>query len=433
MSELRLVKEQVQPLRLPLTAEPLLVTKLQPPSFTTLCPRPRLTERFTPSAAVTLITAPAGCGKTTLLAELLSGASGTYGWVTLDEHDNDAFTLMSYLCAALSITAESGSTEGMLALLINTVAEAGTNYWLFLDDFDRLTSADAYRVLAYLLAHLPPNLHVVIAARTPPALPYARLRAQRRLLHLRAADLAFTPEETGAFFEHAAGGVDIEPTLARELNGWAAGLALLGEVCGETESPVERARRFRQYVREYVAQEILTSIPEDRLSFLLRTAVLHELTVDSCTAITGRADARMLLDAFCAEGLFIRQTDADSYEYAPFFREALREHFTHTAPALAAALIETAEAGTDEGERDALFADVPLSEREREVLALLANGHSSPEIAQRMIIAVSTVKTHIKHIYRKLNVDNRYQAMKRARELNLLQIEMEERYRQMMR
>jgi LuxR family maltose regulon positive regulatory protein len=434
MPELRLLKEASEPQPILAFGESLLLTRMQPPSLTSVFSRPRLLESLDTPAPFTLVIAPAGSGKTTLLVDWARRREGV-SWLTADESDNDVQQFAHYLCGCFDLHPMASPPQEMLVRLLNHVAagkQAGT---LILDSVHTLTSRKAHQLIVHLLDHQPRNLRLIIASRTLPPLPLARLRVQGRLNVIRTADLSFTAEEASAFFAAQHPNVTIERALRDRVIGWAAGLQLLALAHQEGEFQADRAELTRQYVREYLVQEVLLAQPASVQSFLLQTAFLERLTPDQCNVITRRNDSQAMLQNLHANELFLRRHSDQSYTYLPFFRDALREHLTITNPDETQAVlnrISLSNRGLNVfAAEDATLST--LSEREREVLALLADGHSSPEIARQMIIAVSTVKTHIKHIYRKLNVDNRHQALKRAQQLNLVQIEIEGRFRQMIR
>ena len=435
MSEMPQLRVQYADQQTRVTSAPLLVTKLQPPRTAPIASRTRLLMKLSQPASVTLVTAPAGTGKTTAVLDWFRRCTTPTSWLTMDDEDNDPYRFTAYLSSALGQPCESISIERALVSLINHIAQSRQTHALVLDDYHFIVNPEAHQIVAFLLEHLPTNLHLIVIGRVQPALPLARQRVAGRLNHIRSRDLAFLPEEAMDLMHHCYPQISTSWAALSETEGWAAGLQLHAVAYDEGGNPSECQERWRQYLREYLVQEILSKQPVELQSFLLQTSLLEYLSVETCEALTGRLDSRSLLQSLHAEGLFTRYEGAQTYRYEVFFRDSLREHFALTAPEHYGDLLGRVSlmSGMTQQPDTPVIVSVPLSEREREVLALLADGHSSPEIAQKMIIAVSTVKTHIKHIYRKLEVDNRYQALNRARELNLLQIEMEKRYQQLMR
>jgi LuxR family maltose regulon positive regulatory protein len=235
-------------------SEALLQTKMYiPPLRPNLVPRPHLIERLNQGLQLghrlILISAPTGFGKTTLVSEWIAGYERPVAWLSLDEGDNDPTRFLAYLVAALqTITANIGEgalgmlqspqpppTESILTSLLNEIATIPDNFVLVLDDYhlidaaavDASTSVDG--ALTYLLQHLPPQLHLVIATREDPELPLARLRARGQLTELRATDLRFSSSEAAKFLNHVMGlNLSTENIAALETRteGWIAGLQL---------------------------------------------------------------------------------------------------------------------------------------------------------------------------------------------------------------
>src|SRR6266568_1255555 len=205
-------------------AGPLLETKLHIPRWRRgLVARPRLSERLSRGAesALTLVSAPAGFGKTTLLAEWLAVAAAdgrSVAWLSLDQRDNDPALFWTYLVAALN-TGEPGGGAGALSLLqppeppgeaglvtlLNDLDAISSDVVLVLDDYNVTDARDVQDGMAFLLEHLPPQIHLVIASRTDPPLPLARLRGRGELAEIRAADLRFTLGEAAAYLNEVMG------------------------------------------------------------------------------------------------------------------------------------------------------------------------------------------------------------------------------------
>ena len=227
-------------------ATSILATKLYiPPLRPKIVLRPRLIERLNEGmyCKLTLISAPAGFGKTTLVSEWLAGCERPVAWLSLDEGDNDPTRFLTYLVAALqTIAANIGegvlgvlqspqppSTESILTALLNEITTIPDNFILVLDDYHVIDSKPVDEALTFLLEHLPPQMHLVIATREDPHLPLARLRARGQLTELRAADLRFTPAEATDFLNQVMGlNLSAEDIAALETRteGWIAGLQL---------------------------------------------------------------------------------------------------------------------------------------------------------------------------------------------------------------
>ena len=227
---------------------PILATKLYiPPPRPKVVLRPRLIERLNEGLSagrkLTLISASAGFGKTTLVSEWVAGCERPVAWLSLDEGDNDPARFLTYLVAALqTIAANIGEgvlaalqspqpppTESILTALLNEITTIPDNFILVLDDYHVIDSKPVDDALTFLLEHLPPQMHLVIATREDPHLPLARLRARGQLTELRAADLRFTPAEAAEFLNQVMGlNLSAEDIAALETRteGWIAGLQL---------------------------------------------------------------------------------------------------------------------------------------------------------------------------------------------------------------
>src|SRR2546421_6268471 len=225
---------------------PILATKLYLPRLRpNVVFRPRLLERLNEGLyrKLTLISAPAGFGKTTLVSEWVEGIERPTAWLSLDEGDNDPAWFLAYLVAALQTIApnigegvlgvlqslQPPPPEAMLTALLNEITTLPDHFVLVLDDYHVIDAKAVDQAFTYLVEHLPPQMHLVIATREDPQLPLARLRARGELTELRAADLRFTPSETAAFLNQV---MDLHLSaediarLARRTEGWIAGLQL---------------------------------------------------------------------------------------------------------------------------------------------------------------------------------------------------------------
>src|ERR1035437_1202499 len=279
---------------------PILATKLYVPSpRPNVVLRPRLTARLNEGLhrKLTLVSAPAGFGKTTLVSEWVAACTRPAAWVSLDEGENDPARFLAYVVAALqTIAAGIGAellavlqspqpppTESILTALLNEITTLPDNFVLVLDDYHVIDSKPVDLALIFLLEHLPPQLHLVIATREDPQLPLARLRARGQLTELRAADLRFTPAEAAAFLTEVMGlnlAVDDIDALEDRTEGWIAGLQLAAlSVQGRQDVP-EFIRTFagdHRYIVDYLVEEVLQRQPEPVRSFLLQTAILGRL------------------------------------------------------------------------------------------------------------------------------------------------------------
>jgi len=358
---------------------PILATKLFiPPHRPKVVLRPRLIERLnaglTAGSRLTLISAAAGFGKTTLVSEWLAGCERPIAWLSLDEEDNDPIRFLAYLVAALqtlTLNASEGTAanvgagvlaalqsaqppqlEPMLTALLNEIARVPDDFILVLDDYhvidakpvDASTSVD--QAITFLLEHLPPQMHLVMATREDPHLPLARLRARGQLSELRAADLRFTPEEAGAFLNQMMNlNLSVENIAALETRteGWIAGLQLAAlSIQGRSDSAsfIQAFTGSHRFVLDYLVEEVLQRQPARVRSFLLQTAILDRLSGSVCDAVcslgtsTGREDGRAMLETLERSNLFVFPLDDKRqwYRYHHLFADVLRARLTEEQP-----------------------------------------------------------------------------------------------------
>ncbi|PWB52690.1 MAG: helix-turn-helix transcriptional regulator [Anaerolineales bacterium] len=335
----------------------LLSTKLfTPPVRKNLVPRPRLIQRLNLGLdeKLSLISAPAGFGKTTLVSEWIAGCARPVAWLSLDEGDNDPTRFLTYLVAALqTIAANIGagalaalqspqppSTEAILTALLNEIATIPDNFIFVLDDYHIIDSKPVDNALAFLLEHLPPQMHLVIATREDPQLPLARLRARGQLTELRAADLRFTPEEAAEFLNRVMGlNLSAEDIAALETRteGWIAGLqlaALSMQGRSDIASFIQAFTGSHRFVLDYLVEEVFRAQPEGIHSFLLKTAILDRLCGSLCDAVTGREDGKGMLETLERGNLFIIPLDDQRqwYRYHPLFAEVLQARLLDEKP-----------------------------------------------------------------------------------------------------
>ncbi|HET8631600.1 MAG TPA: LuxR C-terminal-related transcriptional regulator [Thermomicrobiales bacterium] len=332
-------------------SDPLLATKLAIPARgRSLVARPRLLARLDEglAAPLTLVAAPPGFGKTTVVAAWVRRGDRPVAWLSLDAADNDPARFARYLVAALDAPGAPPAGErpplaGVLAALVNALAAAPRDVVIVLDDYHVIEARAIHDALATFIANLPPRAHLVIASRADPPLPLARLRARGGLVEIRAADLRFTPEEAAAFLNDAMGlGLTAEQVAALEARaeGWIAGLQLAALSLRGRPDAAEFISAFtgsHRYILDYLAEEVLDRQSEEDRQFLLRTAILDRLTADLCAALTGRADSQAALERLERENLFVVPLDEERawYRYHHLFAEFLRNRLRHTAPALA--------------------------------------------------------------------------------------------------
>ena len=338
---------------------PLLTTKLYlPPLRLRSVPRPRLVERLNDGLAagnrLTLVSAPAGFGKTTLVGEWVAGCGRPVAWLSLDEGDSDPGRFLAYLVAALQTVAPGigdgvlavlGSPqppplEAMLTLLLNELATIPSDVVLVLDDYHVLDARPVDDALAFLVEHLPPQVHLVIATREDPALPLARLRARGQLTELRAADLRFTPSEAAAFLNQVMDldlSADEIAALDARTEGWIAGLQLAAISLQGRDDAAGFIRSFagsHRFVLDYLLEEVLQRQPDSVQAFLLRTSILDRLCGPLCDAVLLDASAtgQATLEHLERANLFLVPLDNERrwYRYHHLFADLLRQRRQQT-------------------------------------------------------------------------------------------------------
>lgn len=331
---------------------PLLETKLHVPRRRrSLVPRTRLGVPLNAGfdAALTLVSAPAGFGKTTLLADWLDGAHVAASWVSLDERDNDPTRFWTYVATALHssaaldlLSASDIDVDVVLTALVNDLSRHDDERVLVLDDYHVVTVAEIHDALAFLVEHLPPPVHLVIATRFDPPLPLARLRARGELVELRAADLRFTTDEATAYLDGM--GLDLNAAdvavLAERTEGWAAALQLAALSMQGRDDVAGFIAGFAgddRYVVDYLTGEVLSRQPEDVRRFLLETSILSRLTGPLCDAVTGGGDGRdgrAMLEALERANLFVIPLDdrRQWYRYHHLFGDVLQARLRDDHP-----------------------------------------------------------------------------------------------------
>jgi LuxR family transcriptional regulator, maltose regulon positive regulatory protein len=380
----------------------LLATKLHvlrpPPGFV---PRRRLVEALGEGLARgrVLVSAPAGFGKTALLADWARSDGRPVAWLGLDAGDSDPARFWRYVVAALDrarpgLAGRVGqllprSPEGLATALINELAaDPGPDeVLLVLDDYHLIDSEPVHASVAFLLENLPPGLRVVVSSRADPPLPLARLRARGQLAELGTADLRFTTDEAAGLLREAIGaelpGVAVTALVART-EGWAAGLQLAGLSLRGHADPAGFAAAFsgsHRFVLDYLADEVLDGQPGPVRAFLLETSVLERLSGELCDAVTGRSGSQAMLQDIERAGLFLVPLDEVRgwWRYHHLFADLLRARLQAEQPGRVPALHRAAATWCEEHDladdavRHALAAgdaawDARLVERHAETL-----------------------------------------------------------------
>jgi len=350
--------------------EQLLTTKLYiPPTRPELVPRPRLIEQLNQGLhkKLTLISAPAGFGKTTLVTDWLerlrldakneTQAENKIAWLSLDEGDNDPVRFLTYFIAALNQIEGLETTFGTGALamlqspqpppaeviltpLINEIATIPDKIILILDDYHLIEAQPVHDALRFLLENVPPQMHLVFATREDPQLPLARLRSQNQLTELRAADLRFTSSEATEFLNQVMG-LDLSAediaALENRTEGWIAGLQLAAISLQGKEDTTNLIKSFsgsHRLVLDYLIEEVLEQQSESVQTFLLQTAILERLNGSLCDALTGQDNGQATLEMLEHANLFFVPLDEERrwYRYHHLFGDLLRERLKQTQP-----------------------------------------------------------------------------------------------------
>jgi len=350
--------------------KPFLKTKLYAPRVRPeVVSRPRLIERLNAGLRrkLSLISAPAGFGKTTLLSEWTQALGRTglpragldaaspstaVAWLSLDESDNDPTRFLAYLIAALQTvqmdlgipalatlqSLQPPPAETVLSTLINEFAtltqgnQEGSPSVLVLDDYHRITARPVHQILTFLLDRLPPQIHLAIAGRADPPLPLARLRAQGQLTELRAADLRFSPDEVAAFLNDVMAlelSAEDIATLDTRTEGWIAGLQMAALSMRGRRDVTEFIKAFsgsHRFILDYLVEEVFDQQPPLIQDFLLKTSILERMIAPLCDAVTGGTDSQTILMRLDRANLFLIPLDDERrwYRYHHLFADLLR-------------------------------------------------------------------------------------------------------------
>jgi LuxR family maltose regulon positive regulatory protein len=418
---------------------PLLATKLHiPPVRPNHLPRRHLTARIDEglqrsapgegfARKLTLVSAPAGFGKTTLLAEWAAHPSSPGGarprvhraWLSLDEADNDPVRFLTYLIAALQAvepTLGAGLLDSLgtprpleesLAAWINHIqalASSGLAFALVLDDYQLIVAQAVHDLLAFLLDHLPGNLHLVLATRADPPLSLARLRGRGQMTELRQADLRFQPAEVADLLNRILGlGLSSEQvaTLTSRTEGWIAGLQMASlalqsvaarpeQAAGDTDALIQSFSGTHRYVLDYLLEEVLQRQPEQIQAFLLLTSILDRLTAPLCDAVlsdtqypVSTSPSQQTLDHLESANLFLQPLDSERcwYRYHRLFADLLRRRlFQHVGAVGVTSLHQRASAWYEDQGLLPEAIDHALSAKEYQRAATLIEQAAEPAL-----------------------------------------------------
>lgn len=339
---------------------PILATKLFTPSpRKDLISRPRLFNLITANLdnRLTLISAPVGFGKSTLISSWAAHSKTNLVWLSLDESDNDPARFMTYFTEAVRLSKNSSNDTGkgaisllttsqkphlndIATLLVNDIAMLENRIILVLDDYHLIDSKTIDNTLFFLLEHQPQNLHLIICTRDDPQIPLAELRAKGQLAEIRASDLRFTLEEVTEFLNQSMG-LDLSPrdikTLESRTEGWIAGLQLAAISLKGVENPDKVIEDFsgkHRFVLDYLIEEVLEKQPADVQDFLLTTSIIDRLSASICNHLTKRNDSQEILESFDRANLFIVHLDNERkwYRYHHLFKELLLQRLQQLHP-----------------------------------------------------------------------------------------------------
>lgn len=335
----------------------LLSTKLHvPPPPLQYVQRTRLEPLFqeTLTRPITLIAAAAGFGKTTALIGWLEHTQVATAWVALDSGDDEPARFWCYVLAALERLSPGIATdelaslqapqppllESILTSVINNLETMNSEIVLVLDDYHTISAPAIHSSMTFLLEHLPPHLHLVIATRADPPLPLARLRMRGQLNELRTKDLRFTIVEATAFFAQT-GRLQLAAseilTLETRTEGWIAGLQLAAlSLQGRSDSAdfIQAFTGSYRHVVDYLIQEVLERQPPHIQTFLLHTAILDRLNGSLCDAVAGQEDSQVMLEWLEQANLFLMPLDDERqyYRYHQLFADVLRQRLQKLQP-----------------------------------------------------------------------------------------------------
>ncbi len=335
----------------------LLSTKLYiPPPRPDLVARPRLTERLEAGThgKLTLVSAPAGYGKSTLISEWIAHSKVPTAWLSLDASDNDLAQFFSYLIAALQrINPDIGvdiqpilevggdlPIENLLTSLVNDITASATRFTLVLDDYHIIQDIKIHQALDFLFDHFPPGMHMVIISRTIPPMPLGRLRVQRELSDIREVDLRFSFDETTSFLNDLMG-LALSPENIQKLEarteGWIAGLQLAALTLQDRPDKGDVIAAFsgsHRHVIEYLTQEVLSRQSEEVRAFLFCTSVVKQFNTSLSDALTKETNGKEVLNYLERSNLFLNPLDDQRnwYRYHHLFADFLRQRIREEQP-----------------------------------------------------------------------------------------------------
>lgn len=369
----------------------ILATKLFiPPPQKSLVVRPRLQKKLAaglePGCRLTLVSAPAGFGKTTLVStwaksfdRLQNAPSPLFAWFSLGEDDNDPLLFWSYVISALKSASqvigdqaldllEAGfpiNPDGFLNSLLNDLARLPGPVILILDDYHLIRNLEIHRSISFLLENLPPQCHIILLSRTDPPLRLALLRSRGQLMEIRLADLRFSNAEAASYLQNGmnlslpASAIDL---LNTKTEGWAAGLQMAALSMQDNRDLVQFIHDFsgsNRYILDYLSDEILEHLPGDVQAFLLNTSILTRLCGPLCDVVTCGTHGQAILEQLEKANLFVIPLDNERhfYRYHHLFGEILRARLLQSNPGLVPVLLKRAAGWSEQNGQleDAVF------------------------------------------------------------------------------
>ena len=317
-----------------------------------LVPRPQLIEQLNLALQrkLTLISAPAGFGKTTLIGMWLKQTSLSAAWYSLEDSDNEPLRFLEYLVAALQNIdpvlgrqteaqlqrGQPPNFDQLLAILLNEILNYQKEIVIVLDDFHHIYSLVIQDALNYLLQHFPPNVHLIVVTRSDPALPIGRLRSLGQLVELRTAQLRFSSQEVRHFLNNLLK-LDLDPQqinmLDQHTEGWISGLQLAALSLQDRNK--ESAAAFitslsgsHRFILDYLLEEVLLQQPSDLKRFMLQTSILTRLNASLCDAITGQSNSQEQIERLERRNLFVFSLDNEKcwYRFHVLFADLLQKH-----------------------------------------------------------------------------------------------------------
>lgn len=421
----------------------------------------RLDEAASSGARFILVSAPAGYGKTTLMAKWLTDSGRSFSWFSADDNDNDLVRFFSYFTAACKkidnkvgddaqnlLSSGGVAVDTLVTLLINELVNITNPFYIVIDDYHLVKSPVIHQAMQLILDRMPLMMHLVIITREDPPFNLSRMRVRGFLCEIRVDDLRFDYGETSRFFSNMMD-MDIRPEALKSISdrteGWIAGIQLAAlSIRGFDRSQVDEfVHDFsgkHYYIIDYLVEEVLKRQPPGIQDFLHKTAFLDRMNASLCDAVTGRSDSKNVLQELLQANLFLIPLDRtrDWYRYHHLFADSLKynvpegdakviyektykwyEENNQLQDEYARGICKKMKSRTKDMDLSSGLLGA-LSARELELLKLIDSGLSNGEISEKLFISLHTTQWHISNLYSKLGVKSRTQAIKKAKELGII-------------